>query len=66
MVAPSCFIRPSMVRFFGVDFGSYGSTSTIQPVRNASVGVLVRSNRASTVLHCRADLVTVVGTPYRL
>jgi hypothetical protein len=55
-----------MVRFFGAAFGSYGSTSTIQPARNTSVGVLVRSHRGSTVLHSRADLVTVVGTPYRL
>ncbi len=44
--APSCFMRPSAVRFFGVEAGSNGSISTIQPKRLASFGSLVTSKRS--------------------
>jgi hypothetical protein len=45
-VAHSCAQRPSAVRFTGVDFGSYGSISTIQPKRFGSLGSLSRLKRS--------------------
>ena len=53
-VAPSCFMRPSMVRLRGVASGSYGSSSTIQPNRFASFGCRPgRSARPSGSTTCR-------------
>ncbi len=45
-VAPSCFVRPSAVRLRGVEVGSNGSISTIQPKRFASFGSLLTSKRS--------------------
>ena len=54
--APSCLNRPSAVCLRGVECGSYGSTSTIQPNRCASFGCLARSNRSCARSHLREPL----------
>jgi hypothetical protein len=53
MFAHSCFSRPSIVCLTGVEVGSIGSTSTIQPKRYGSFGSSERSKRGSALCQPR-------------
>jgi hypothetical protein len=66
-LAPSCLNRPMAVCLRGVEFGVYGSTSTIQPNRFASFGFFARSNRSSARSHRRlpAGWRAATSMPYR-
>src|SRR5699024_3744759 len=55
MLPASCLKRPMEVCLTGVEYGSVGATSTIQPKLWTSLGSLERSHRSWRRSHLRSD-----------